>query len=92
MSDPSLSDIDFKNKWLGSELTSLNFRFKINYRVSKLILYLTYVSKLTIKRGCVFSIVIWSAFRMGQYRVNDHPQRAPQFSVQLYEKYPYFIF
>ena len=82
MSDPSLSDIDFKNKWLGSELTSLNFRFKINYRVSKL----------TIKRGCVFSIVIWSAFRMGQYRVNDHPQRAPQFSVQLYEKYPYFIF
>ena len=25
------------------------------------------------KRGCVFSMVIWTAYRMGQYRVNDHP-------------------
>ena len=24
-------------------------------------------------------MVIWSAFRMGQYSVNDHPYRAPQF-------------
>ena len=32
------------------------------------------------KRGCVFSMVIWPAFRMGQYRVNDHPYHAPQFS------------
>ena len=31
------------------------------------------------KRGCVFPIVIWAAFRMGQYRVNDHPYHAPQF-------------
>ena len=25
------------------------------------------------KRGCVFPMVIWPAFRMEQYRVNDHP-------------------
>ena len=31
------------------------------------------------KRGCVFPMVIWSAFRMGQYRVNDHLYHAPQF-------------
>ena len=31
------------------------------------------------KRGCVFPMVIWPAFRMGQYRVNDHPYHAPQF-------------
>ena len=24
-------------------------------------------------------MVIWPAFRMGQYRVNDHPYHAPQF-------------
>ena len=24
-------------------------------------------------------MVIWSAFRLGQYRVNDHPYHAPQF-------------
>ena len=33
------------------------------------------------KWGCVFSMVIWPAFRLGQYRVNDHPYYAPQFSV-----------
>ena len=32
-----------------------------------------------IKRGCVFPMVIWPAFRMGQYRVNDHPYDASQF-------------
>ena len=26
-------------------------------------------------------MVIWSAFRMGNYRVNDHPYHAPQFNV-----------
>ena len=31
------------------------------------------------KRGCVFSMVIWPAFLMGQYRVTDHPYHAPQF-------------
>ena len=31
------------------------------------------------KRGCVFSMVNWPAFRMGQYRANDHPYDAPQF-------------
>ena len=25
-------------------------------------------------------MVIWPAFRMGQYRVNDHPYHAPQFN------------
>ena len=28
------------------------------------------------KLGCVFPMVIWPAFRMGQYRVNDHPYYA----------------
>ena len=36
------------------------------------------------KRGCVFPIVIWAAFRMGQYRVNDHPYHAPQFIESLF--------
>ena len=31
------------------------------------------------KRGCVFPMVIWPVFRMGQYRVTDHPYHAPQF-------------
>ena len=31
------------------------------------------------KRGCVFPMVIWPAFRIGQYRVNDHPYHAPKF-------------
>ena len=29
------------------------------------------------KRGCVFSMVIWPAFRMGQHRASDHPYHAP---------------
>ena len=32
----------------------------------------------SIKWGCVFPVVIWPAFRIGQYRVNDHPYHAPQ--------------
>ena len=32
------------------------------------------------KPGCVFPIVIWPAFRMGQYGVNDHPYHALQFN------------
>ena len=32
-----------------------------------------------IKRECVFQMVIWPAFRIGQYRVNDYPYHAPQF-------------
>ena len=35
------------------------------------------------KRGCVIPMVIWPAFRMGQYRVNDHPYRAPQFTANI---------
>ena len=31
------------------------------------------------QRGCIFPMVIWPAFRKGQYRVNDHPYHAPQF-------------
>ena len=34
---------------------------------------------LTYKRGCVFPMVIWPPFRMGQYRANDHPYHALQF-------------
>ena len=33
------------------------------------------------KLGCVFPMVICSAFRMEQYRVNDHPYQAPQFNT-----------
>ena len=29
-------------------------------------------------------MVIWPAFRMRQYRVNDHPYHAPQFIVMNY--------
>ena len=36
------------------------------------------------KRGCVFPMVIWPAFRMGQYRVNDHPYHALQFKILLF--------
>ena len=32
------------------------------------------------KRGCVFPMVLWPEFRMGQYRVNDHHYHAPQFN------------
>ena len=35
------------------------------------------------KRGCVFPMVILPAFRMEQYRVNDHPYQAPQFTVLI---------
>ena len=35
----------------------------------------------TNKRGCVFPMVIWPAFRIWQYRVNDHPCHAPQFNI-----------
>ena len=31
------------------------------------------------KQGCVFQMVIWPAFRMEKYRINDHPYHAPQF-------------
>ena len=35
------------------------------------------------KRGCVFPMVIWPEFRMGQYRVNDHPYHASQFIILI---------
>ena len=35
------------------------------------------------KRGCVFSMVIWPAFRMKQHRVKDHRYHAPQFNGEL---------
>ena len=31
------------------------------------------------KQGCVYPMVIWPAFRMEKYKVNDHPYHAPQF-------------
>ena len=36
-------------------------------------------------RGCVFPMVIWPAFRMGQYRVSDHLYHAPQFIKRIFE-------
>ena len=41
--------------------------------------------KILNNRVCVFPMVIRSAFRMGQYRVNDHPYYAPQFNT--YRRY-----
>ena len=38
---------------------------------------------------CVFPMVIWPAFRMVQYRVNDHPYHAPQFSL-YFGRFNYF--
>ena len=45
-----------------------------------------------IKRGCVFSMVIWPAFRMGQYRANDHPYHAPQFNARDIYFGNYYVF
>ena len=33
------------------------------------------------KLGCVFAMVIWSEFRMGQYRDRDHREDAPDFTI-----------
>ena len=33
------------------------------------------------KRGCMFSIVIWSEFRKGQYRDDDHEKEGPHFNT-----------
>ena len=33
------------------------------------------------KVGCVFLMVIWSEFRMGQYRHDDHREDAPHFII-----------
>ena len=38
-------------------------------------------SKYPAKLGCVFPMVIWPAFHMGQYRANDHPYHAAQFRI-----------
>ena len=35
------------------------------------------------KRGCIFPMVIWPAFRMGQFRVKGHPYHAPQFRSDI---------
>ena len=34
------------------------------------------------KVGCIFPMVIWSEFRMRQYRDDDHPEDAPHFRIQ----------
>ena len=49
-------------------------------------------TRLSGKRECVFPMVvwvIWSEFRMGQYRVNDHPYHAPQYRVLYGHYWPY---
>ena len=33
------------------------------------------------KVECVFPMVIWSEFRLGQYRVDDHREDAPHFNL-----------
>ena len=32
------------------------------------------------KEGCVYPMVIWSEFRLGKYRDDDHREDAPHFS------------
>ena len=39
------------------------------------------------KQGCVFPMVIWPAFRMGQFSVNDHPYHAPQLLLTVHPSY-----
>ena len=41
------------------------------------------LSQVSSTRVCVFPMVIWPAFRMGQYRVIDHPYHAPQFNGSI---------
>ena len=36
---------------------------------------------MSLKRGCVFPMVIWPFCRMEKHRVNDHPYHAPQFTT-----------
>ena len=43
-----------------------------------------FIVQSTPKRECVFPMVIWPDFRMGQYRVNDHPYHAPHFTSSKY--------
>ena len=33
------------------------------------------------KAGCVFTMVIWSEFRMRKYRDGDHREDAPHFNI-----------
>ena len=63
------------------------------YILCTLLTHATYKFLLNIpKRGCVFPLVIWPAFRMEHNRVNGHPYHAPQFIIQskLYETYNMF--
>ena len=36
-----------------------------------------------IQVGCVFSKVIWSEFRMGKYRDDEHRENAPDFIARF---------
>ena len=45
--------------------------------------FLNFISTFSSKLGCVFPMVIRPAFRIGQYRVNDHPYHQPQFRTLL---------
>ena len=40
------------------------------------------------KVGCVFPMVIWSEFRIGQYRDGDHREDTPQFICGLIQIIP----
>ena len=48
------------------------------------------------KRWCVFPMVIWLEFPMGQYRVNNHPYHAPQFIlksiiIRMFPETPFLV-
>ena len=57
----------------GRWVMSMTHTVRLPYCISHIIILLDN------KRECVFLMIIWPAFRMGQYRANDHPYHAPQF-------------
>ena len=52
--------------------------------LSMLVSFVTNIDVVNVKQGCVFPMVIWPAFRIGQYRVNDLPYHAPQFTFDFW--------
>ena len=62
---------------------ALAFRLIPSYKESPNFWYVFQERLTSIKRGCVFPMIIWPAVRMGQCRVNDHPYHAPQFKTMV---------
>ena len=64
----------------GSMIVTINIFISLFIPVRSIILTIeNFYSIHDGKRGCVFPMDIWPAFRMEQYKVNDHPYHAPDF-------------